>query len=101
MILKSFRTKKKYHENQLNWNRQIIEEQTCSELKLPHKINIFLARVNATFSRCRMAKKPIPLVRAIDIMTMSRSCPWHESMVLTLTYGYVELQIIRLSIATK
>lgn len=64
-----------------------LTTQTCKELKLPHKINIFLARVKATLRRCRMAKNPIPRVRAIEIMTMSRSCPWHESIVLTVTYG--------------
>lgn len=65
----------------------IQTEQTCNELKLPHKINIFLARVKATLSRCRIAKKPIPRVLAIEIITMSRSCPWQESIVLTVTYG--------------
>lgn len=81
--------KKPTHENSLQFaiehKMKMMKEckRTAMDVKFPHMIRHFLARVRATFNRWGFARKPTPVVRAVDKMMISFSWPWYESIVLT------------------
>lgn len=66
-----------------SWRRAFQTRVFWTDRKLPHRSRHFLARVMATFNLWGHDKKPVPVVRAFEIMIMSLSCPWNESIVLT------------------
>lgn len=47
-------------------------------------IKHFLALVIATFNLCELLMNPTPFVRVVEIITISFSCPWYESIVFTV-----------------
>lgn len=53
------------------------------DMKFPQMTIHFLARVKATFRRCGLARKPIPVVRVVHSIMISFSWPWLESIVPT------------------
>lgn len=66
----------------LTYNRPF--RHTCNEIKFPQMIKHFLALVIATFNLCELLMNPTPFVRVVEIITISFSCPWYESIVFTI-----------------